>query len=149
MAKIWRYKLDKSVSIYAPELVGTSFSNEFLSIKNCYMTVYSQYAWDGCSPAYPLYGGAWIGVPDGPLGIDGRPVSWRASLFHDALCQFGDEIIGLRKSATVKLFRRLLIEGGAPAWMYVLYPPAVSLFGPKFDKNEGELDVGRGSEGSA
>lgn len=52
-------------------------------------------------------------------------------LVHDALCQFRPDIAGLAKSATVDLFRRMLIESGAPGWMCALYPAAVWHFGPQ------------------
>lgn len=127
----WRYRLAAPLTLYASELRGVTFANEWLTIKNGWVTVTAGYAWDGCTPAWKLATGLWLGVPDGPLGTDGRPVSWRASLVHDALCQFRTEIPGLTKSATVKLFARLLREGSAPAVMCVLYPAAVHLFGPK------------------
>ena len=66
------------------------------------LIVNEKYSWDGCSPKIKLLGKV-IGVYDGPVrpadGADQlkawkngvcvqRPVTWRASLFHDALCQF-------------------------------------------------------------
>lgn len=130
--KEWRYKLDRPFTLWAPELVGVPFSNEWLTIKAGLVTISSGYAWDGCSPAYPIMDGLiWLGIPDGPLMTGGRPVSWQASLVHDALCQFRPEIPGLKKSATVKLFQRLLCESRAPALMRFLYPVAVYLFGPQ------------------
>ena len=78
----------------------------------------------GCTPI-------WLGVPDGPLGFDGRPAAWRASLFHDALCQFRGEIPGLTAAAATSVFSSLLAADGAPLWMQRLYPAAVLRFGPQ------------------
>ena len=103
----------------------------------CRLAIPAGYAWDECSPSvrvpggFLLPGGIWIGPWDGPLGPDGRPVSWQASLVHDALCQFRPEIQGLTKEATVRLFARMLHESGAPGWMCKLYPAAVHRLGPQ------------------
>lgn len=127
----WRYRLDEAVEISAPELIGVDFKNEWITIRHGRLRIERDYAFDGCSPAWRLPGGLWLGTPDGPLGADGRPVSWRASLAHDALCQFRTDIPGLRKAATVALFRRMLAEDGAPGWMVRIYPAAVDCFGPQ------------------
>lgn len=127
----WRYKLDTQFELLAPGLLGIDYQNEWITIRHASIRIAAGYAWDGCSPAWRLPGGIWLGVPDGPLGTDGRPVSWQATLVHDALCQFRPDIAGLSKAATVLLFRRLLAEANAPAWMVWLYPAAVSLLGPK------------------
>ena len=127
----WRYVLGARFELLAPELVSIAFANRWLEIRHCRLAIAAGYAWDGCSPAVRLPGGIWIGVPDGPLAVDGRPVSWRASMVHDALCQFRPDIPGLAKSATVDLFRRILINDSAPGWMCALYPAVVRRFGPQ------------------
>ena len=127
----WRYVLGTRFELLAPELVSIAFANRWLEIRHCRLSIAPGYAWDGCSPAVRLPSGIWIGTPDGPLTANGRPVSWRASMVHDALCQFRPDIAGLAKPATVDLFRRMLIEDGAPGWMCALYPAAVWHFGPQ------------------
>lgn len=127
----WRYRLDTPFEPIAPELLGIDFKNEWITIRHARIRIAAGYAWDGCSPAWRLPGGIWLGVPDGPLGTDGRPVSWRATLVHDALCQFRPDIEGLAKVATVRLFQRLLTEAKAPQWMVWLYPAAVDAMGPQ------------------
>ncbi len=127
----WRYRLDVDFHGDAPELAGVSFANDWLRIEARRVFVCTGYAWDGCSPSVRLAGGLWLGTWDGPRGNDGRPVSWQASLVHDALCQFRGEIQGLGKAASVRLFGRLLTDAGAPGWMCRLYPWAVSRFGPQ------------------
>lgn len=126
----WRYRLADAFEASAPELIGISFKNEWVTIRHGRIRIAAGYAWDGCSPAWRLPGGIWIGTPDGPLGIDGRPVTWAASLVHDVLCQFRPQIAGLRKAATVALFRRMLSESGA-GWRATVYPAAVDAFGPQ------------------
>lgn len=133
----WRYRLVAPLDLFAPELVGVAFSSRWLAIRHGRISIAAGYAWDGCSPTLRLPGGVvipggvWLGPWDGPLGPDGRPVAWRASLVHDALCQFRAGIQGLAKEATVLLFRRLLAEDGAPGWMQWVYPAAVNLLGPQ------------------
>lgn len=127
----WRYRTDKLTHVCAPELVGVVFANEWITIEFGAIRIEKGYAWDGCSPSYRLPGDVWIGVWDGPVSADGWPVSWLASLVHDALCQYRELIPGLKKHATVALFRRLLAEAGAPGWMVLAYPAAVDLFGPQ------------------
>lgn len=123
--------------MFAPELMAVFYVGPWLEIRHCRLSIRSGYAWDGCSPSLKLPGGIvlpggiWLGPWDGPLGPDGRPVSWRASLVHDALCQFRGDIQGMTRDATVQLFRRQLAEDGAPGWMCNLYPAAVQHFGPQ------------------
>jgi hypothetical protein len=133
----WRYRLRERFEVFAPELLTVAYAGPWLEIRHCRLAIPAGYAWDGCSPALRLPGGPalptglWLGPWDGPLGADGRPVTWRPSLVHDALCQFRGDIQGLSKAATVRLFARMLAEAGAPGWMCRLYPAAVSRLGPQ------------------
>ena len=136
---IWRYKLEHDFICECDALLGIVYQNEWVSIKSGRMHIRKTYAWDGCTPSYPVkpfFGlilprGAWVGVWDGPLGIDGRPASWKASLCHDVLCQFRPSIAHITKEDTVKVFKTLLKLNHAPWWMVWLYPLAVSLLGPQ------------------
>ena len=133
----WRYCLRQRFECFAPELLAVAYAGPWLDIGHGRLAIPAGYAWDGCSPAArlpagPLLpGGLWLGTWDGPLGPDGRPVTWRASLVHDALCQFRPDIPGLTKEATVRLFARMLRDAGAPGWMHRLYPAAVHRLGPQ------------------
>ena len=128
----WRYRTDRPVSETFEALSGLDFSNAWLSIHDGWMRVSEGYAWDGCSPVWTVRGTPiWLGVPDGPLGFDGRPAAWRASLFHDALCQFRGAVPGLTVAAATSVFSSLLAADGAPMWMQRLYPAAVLRFGPQ------------------
>jgi len=130
--KVWRYRLEQpAIATYAC-LNGISFGNDWLSIYHGKVRVSEGYAWDGCSPALRIpYTRRWLGPPDGPLGIDGRPAAWRASLFHDALCQFRRDIPALTKVQTTALFAQTLSDANAPFWMQRLYPFAVRWLGPQ------------------
>lgn len=128
----WRYRLDRPACGEFRSLAGLDFANAWLSIHDGWMRVSEGYAWDGCSPSLRIPGaGLWVGTPDGPLGSDGRPVAWRASLFHDALCQFRGVIPGLTAEAATAVFAGLLAADGAPYWMQRIYPAAVLRFGPQ------------------
>lgn len=135
----WRYRLPTRYEAAATELAGVEYDGPWLTVSRGRIAIPAGYCWDGCSPTLRLPGGFWLGPPDGPLGIDGRPVSWRASLVHDALCQHRADLAGLGKAATVALFARMLAEAGAPIWMRKLYPTAVDRLGPQ--QWPGDLDM--------
>lgn len=126
----WRYKLAAPFEKSTPHLIGVDFSNEWITIRHGRITIKAGYAWDGCSPSWNI-GPLWFGPWDGPLTSSGVPVTFYATLVHDALCQFRPDIKGLSKSATVKLFEDMLVQTKAPKWMIWLYPNAVDIFGPQ------------------
>ncbi|MDC7704043.1 DUF1353 domain-containing protein [Vogesella indigofera] len=126
----WRYRLTADFTHQSPLLAGISFCNEWLRIEDGRITIRAGYAWDGCSPAVRLPGGIWLGTPDGPLGVDGRPQTFYASLVHDALCQFSRDV-PLHKVQVSALFRDMLLEAGFPPWRAALYHAAVLRFGPQ------------------
>lgn len=127
----WRYRIDSPFVLTSPWLFGVQYIGEWVRIESQTIEIVSRYAWNGCSPAYRLIGDIWIGPWDGPTGRDGKPVTWRATLVHDALCQFRPEIRGLTKGATVGLFDAQLRADLAPELMCRTYPRAVDLFGPQ------------------
>jgi hypothetical protein len=127
----WRYKLDKVFTYSSGHLRGISFQNEWVTIRSGTIMIAKDYAWDGCSPAYyfkPLK--LWLGTPDGEILMNNKPVTYYASLVHDALCQFRDEIY-ISKKGSVEVFRELLRYWGFPKWATTLYCTAVDLFGPQ------------------
>ncbi|EEG08942.1 hypothetical protein [Pseudogulbenkiania ferrooxidans] len=127
----WRYRLDHPYLHTSPHLVGVEYRNDWIDIRpHGTILIQPGYAWDGCSPAWRLPGGLWLGTPDGPLGVDGRPLSYHASLVHDALCQWKREI-PIRQRATVRVFAELLQLAGAPPWRVWLYASAVARLGPQ------------------
>lgn len=134
---IWRYRLEHDIVFESSHLRGVYLRNEWVTIENCVMTIKAGYAWDGCTPSYFILKGSilpkglWFGVWDGPRGNNGRPVTWRASLFHDALCQFIEDIVGLNKEKTLLIFETIMVEDMTPLWMVSLYVSAVRKFGPQ------------------
>ena len=125
--KHWRFKLDADFQYSTQLLSGVEFKNPWVEIKDGLITIKKNYAWDGCSPAYKLHlgkflpQGLWFGTWDGPLTTSAKAVTHRASLVHDALCQFRAEI-DITKASSVSAFKELLIEDGAPYWMVNIYP---------------------------
>ncbi|BAK75827.1 hypothetical protein NH8B_0995 [Pseudogulbenkiania sp. NH8B] len=126
----WRYRLDQPYHHASANLQGVEFRNDWIDVRHGSIVIQPGYAWDGCSPAWRLPAGLWIGTPDGPLMPEGRPQTFYASLVHDALCQWKREI-PLRKAATVALFAELLQAAGFPSWRVRLYAGAVARFGPQ------------------
>lgn len=127
--KTWRYKLTAPYTYRHPLLLGVVFSCEWAEIKGGQITVKNGYAWDGCSPAWK-FGSIWLGTPDGPLRPDGKPVTFEASLVHDVLCQFAEQV-PMSKSSVSDLFQAMLIEHGFPRWRAAIYRAAVYAFGPQ------------------
>jgi hypothetical protein len=132
----WRYKLQQEYRCYSKAFEHVSFTREWFAIQNGLLIIPKGYAWDGCSPSYKLpssifKNGYWFGTPEGPLGIDGHPVSYVASLVHDALCQYRPSLTGVTKKMSVDIFKEKLIEHEAPDYVINLYPRIVSMFGPQ------------------
>ena len=137
MGAIWRYKLEQEFILKHKVFEGLCFENEWFSIKDGEIRIEKGYAWDGCTPAYPIIKGdsfptgLWVGIWDGPLGIDCKPAAWMASLCHDVLCQFREDLLDVSKERSVAIFRELLVLNNAPNWMVKAYPWAVDRFGPQ------------------
>ena len=89
-AENWRYVLAEDEAQYIGSIPGvdcTDFENEWIRYSAGWLLVKKPYGWDGCSGRLgPLE------VSDGPLGPDGHPLMWRASLVHDPLYQFGEQM---------------------------------------------------------
>lgn len=134
--KHWRFKLVDEFRYASPLLKGVTFENPWVKINDGVITINKDYAWDGCSPAYKLHlgkllpQGLWFGTWDGPLNTNCLPVTHRAALVHDALCQFRN-MMHVSKKQSVEIFKELLVLDNAPKWMCVIYPIVVSLFGPQ------------------
>ncbi|BAK75374.1 protein of unknown function [Pseudogulbenkiania sp. NH8B] len=126
----WRYRLDRPFHHTSTHLVSVEYRNDWIDIRpRGSIFIQPGYAWDGCSPAWRLPAGLWLGTPDGPLMPDGRPQTFYASLVHDALCQWKREI-PIKRRATVQVFAELLQLAGFPTWRVWLYVGAVARFGP-------------------
>lgn len=129
--KQYRYTNQRKFTYVSDILNSLEFENEWLSIKNNRVTINRNYSWDGCSPSYGLFNGSiWIGTPDGPLLEDGLPLTFYASMVHDAMCQFHKDVPLTRQQVSL-LFWEMLIVRGMAKWCARLYYWAVYHFGPK------------------
>lgn len=86
------------------------------------------YAWDGCSPKWNFLHFTW-GTPDGKLDYSTeKPMTYHASMFHDALYQYKDEKdICISRKETDLIFK-LLMRRNKFMWSTVYYI-AVRMFG--------------------
>ena len=127
MPKPYLYKLFHSYEYTHQALEGITFDNAWCSIDNGTIVIYEGYAWDGCSPKKDVLGLFTIGTPDGRLQ-EGKPITYYASLVHDALCQFRQDI-DISKAQTVEIFRDMLNEAGFG--LANIYAYAVDKRGPQ------------------
>lgn len=111
-------------------LTGRKFDSKWLTIEpDGTFTVYSNnagYAWDGCSPKYRCLD-LLLGTPDGAIDEESKkPITYYASMLHDAIYQFKEEIPVTRKEADL-LFYAILKKKNF-FWKKVYYR-CVRLFG--------------------
>lgn len=98
--KRWLFQLEKDYSFKSEEVSpklkeDLEFRDErhklWLEIKeDGTITVKEGYAWDGCSPKFNILDLFWVGTPDGAID-ENKPITYYASLVHDALGQFAKE----------------------------------------------------------
>ncbi len=125
----WLYMLRENYSWYAGKFIDDTlcFDCEWLAIYSGLITVRRYYAWDGCSYKWSILDLFVVGVPDGRLRY-GVPMTYYASLIHDALTQFRHELPITKQQATA-IFDALLKESGF-FWRHV-YVYMVKKFGEK------------------
>ena len=92
------------------------------------------YAWDGCSPKFQL-GDLIFGTPDGVLGMNHKPKTYIASMAHDILYQFRDQLVGkvTRKQADAIFLEQMKKQHFLLA---NLYYRGVRMFGGLFWKSK-------------
>lgn len=84
----WIYKLDEDFVYSNRRLRGYDYQDEWISISSGSIVIRKGYAWDGCSFKFNFADVFILGVPDGRIDIHTyKPVTYHASLVHDALCQ--------------------------------------------------------------
>ena len=94
------------------------------------ITVLAGYAWDGCTPKFNFFD-VLFGTPDGVVDTrTGRPKTYYASLYHDALYQFLGTGLPLRRVTVDRFFLRLMTATDFRPRS--LYFAAVRLFGNLF-----------------
>ena len=125
---VYKFVVKEDVVYETP--IKTAFENEWLKVERTgRVTVKgshgSGYAWDGCSPKINVLDIALIGTPDGRINVNiGQPVTYYASLIHDILYQFREEIPVSRKAADDVFLQYL-----GDFELRMLYYAAVRLFG--------------------
>ena len=125
--RVWRFQLSEAYVYHHPLLMGITFANDWMTIVDGSMTINLGYAWDGCSPKRYCLGLLTVGTPDGALRL-GKPWTWEASLVHDALCQYRQQI-PLTKQQVTQIFNDQLAQLQWP--LRRLYVWAVTVFGPQ------------------
>jgi len=94
------------------------------------ITVLKDYAWDGCTPKFCLIDIV-FGIPDGVVHEKTKkPKTFYASLIHDALYQFLDDGLPLRRKDADQCFLMLMRESDFA--LSRIYYWAVRLFGGMF-----------------
>lgn len=95
----YKYITNKPVG-FITGIKGRKFKNDWIDIKeNGVMIISKGYAWNGCSPKYQAFD-LMFGTLDG--AIDQRtfkPITYFASMLHDALYQFKNDVPISRKEA--------------------------------------------------
>jgi len=106
-------------------ITGKDFEYKWLVVENngkitVRGTYFHGYAWDGCSPKWYCFGRI-RGTPDGKDDPrTGKPITYYASMFHDALYQFKCVVDITRREADI-LFHLILKEAGFKChWLYML-----------------------------
>ena len=137
MKKLWLFKLSADYSWDASRFISSniSFDNAWLKIYNSVITVKQGYAWDGCSYKWVIADLWVIGTPDGRLH-HGLPITYHASLIHDALTQFRAALPVTHQQATA-IFDAILKE--RRFFWRKLYVWAVSMLGPHDFKGNRKL----------
>lgn len=128
--KVWKYVHTEDVWIQT-NILGRSFSGEWLDISALgRITVKGShargYAWDGCSPKYEALD-MLLGTPDGKLDYStAKPITYYASMIHDALYQYKKEVPVSRQDADI-IFQLILKQSGFMWWW--LYGAIVQALG--------------------
>ena len=125
---MYKFKLDTTYKARFP--YGITFKNEWVKIGKHEITVYKDYAWDGCTP-YLFNFLVWaIKTPDG-ICKEGKQILYYPSLIHDVCYQFKKEIPLSRKEVDRMFLHDMRRKGFLLANLYYLM---VRLFGGFFGK---------------
>jgi len=92
--------------------------------------VLARYAWDGCTPKFCVWDIV-FGTPDGVPNVKTKkPKTYYASLLHDALYQFLDTQLPVKRASADGIFLEILTRDGfGPRWVYFI---AVRVLGGAF-----------------
>jgi hypothetical protein len=130
--KVWIFRHERDESIKT-NIAGRSFKRDRLLIEPSGEIIVkcsygNGYAWDGCTPKWNCLHFTW-GTPDGKLQYEtGKPMSYYASMFHDALYQFKNEKDMCISRKETDLIFKMLMQRNKFIWSTVYYI-AVRMFG--------------------
>lgn len=133
--KVYKFVHHHDVVIYT-NLTNREFNSPWLQIDKLGRIIVKGtnkdgYAWDGCSPKINFLDFI-IGTPDGRFDFQTeQPITYYASLIHDALYQYKSKVPISRREADI-LFR-IILKRARFKWAY-LYYFFVRLFGGFYGK---------------
>lgn len=101
------HKLEEEYFTFIKELWNIEFESEWMVIRNGNVFIKEGYSWDGCSPKWE-----WVdfvfGTPEGRICVyTGKPITYEASLIHDALYQFKGSH-GISRRTSDLIFKKML-----------------------------------------
>lgn len=101
------FQLKENYTVYLPKkyTVDKFISNKIFTIYGNCMTISEGFSWDGCSPKFRVFGKI-LGTPDGRI-VNGKPITYEASMVHDALYRYLGKLPFTRKKID-KIFYELL-----------------------------------------
>jgi len=139
-----RYKITEDY-IYQSNLKGYSFDSDWLLVEPTGKIVVKAngkgFKWDGCTPKFNILDLFIIGTPDGIINVDtGYPKTFYASMVHDVMYQYFDEIPIPKKKIDRLFYDMLKKEKFKLSFLYYI---AVKLFAGLFVKQKGLLDARR------
>lgn len=113
----YKFKTNNPI-VFQTEIKNRAFKNDWIEInKSGQITVSKNYAWDGCSPKFNCLD-LTIGTPDGRMVDCIYPITWYASLIHDACYQFKKEIPLTRKEVDVLFLNEMIKQDFKLKYVY-------------------------------
>ncbi|WP_422005275.1 hypothetical protein [Roseivirga pacifica] len=113
--KLWKFVHLEDYEYQSPRVKGVEFNSKWLEINDGVITVKGSkggFAWDGCTPK-KNWKHLTIGTPDGMLHTfgnnDHKPITYYASMIHDAIYQY-KACVPLSRKVTDLIFLDMLKE---------------------------------------
>ena len=114
---MYKFKLETEVT-FQTDLKGRTFKSEWIELKeNGDITIPKKYAWDGCTPKFNFLD-LTFGTPDGRMVDYTYPITYFASLLHDAIYQYKKSIPITRKEADKLFYKELAKENFKLKYVY-------------------------------
>ncbi|MGJ8691686.1 MAG: hypothetical protein ACSHW0_04330 [Thalassotalea sp.] len=105
---VYKYLIHEDL-LFENSHIKKAYKNDWLEIKDngdiiIKGTHDNGYAWDGCTPKVNCFDLILLGIPDGRKIVNtDKPITYYASLVHDILCQFQQDI-GIDRKDADKVF---------------------------------------------